>query len=319
MSLRRTLIVGIVCVAVVGLAVLLPPQKQDPSETPTPAPILATVAGFSPSPVPDPPLETEVPGTKTPPEDPGLTFVVLGQDRTAARCERGERCTIYSPSHSDVFVIVHVKDSKATVVLVPRSLYVPNEMVLHGSGFEWNDPMWSMQVYGKLGAAGVSTYVHIVFGLPVNGVFAIDMDQFASLIDKMGGLDLGWSDGQTDQVAHLDGAETLAYLRDSENNWGCSVYDCEGRIFKVARALRARAHDIIFWTLGADGLFEDDLTFSEILGYVSRYYDFEKAAGTVEFVRLWIPPLVTDDTPLEIRGLVPTRPLYEWMAEVLGP
>lgn len=318
MKLRHSLSF-VVLAAGVAVALFWPPAPADPERTPTPAPILATVAGFSPSPVPDPPLETEVPGTKTPPEDPGLTFVVLGQDRTAARCERGERCTIYNPPHSDVFVIVHVQGSKATVVLVPRSLYVPPEMMLHGSGFEWNDPMWSMQVYGKLGAAGVRQYVSVAFDLEVDGVFAIDMDQFASLIDKMGGLEVGWSDGQTDQVAHLDGAGTLAYLRDSENNWGCAVYDCEGRIFKVAKALQARVHDIIFWTLGSYGLFEDDLTFSEILGYVSRYYDFEKAEGTVEFVRLWIPPLVTDDTPLEIRGLVPTRPLYEWMAEVLGP
>lgn len=262
-------------------------STEVPTKTPTPAQVEITV-------------EAELHPTPAPRD---LTFVILGLDRSDERCTRNERCWQMDPPHSDVFVIARVQGNEAVVVLVPRSLYVPNV------GFE----MWSMSVYGRRGADGIKEYVQTVFGLEVDGVLAIDMSQFASLIDKMGGLEVSGAG-----PLPLSGIELLAYLRDNENNWGCSTYDCEGRIFKVATALRSRSADLIFWTLGADGLYEMDLTFSDVLGYLHRYYEFNKADGTVRFVRLWRPdPLETNNTPLEIRGLVPVRPLYEWMQEVL--
>lgn len=243
------------------------------------------------------------------------TAVILGLDQTAARCERDERCDLLDPPHSDIFLVVHVAMPdlpKATVVLVPRSLYVPPEMMKHGTGFEWNDPMWSMQVYGRLGFEGIRTYVAVVFGLDVDAVLTINMDQFSGLIDRMGGLAVD------DFPEAMDGASVLAYLRDNDNNWGCSTYDCEGRIFTIARSLRARVPDLVFWTLGSEGIYETDLTFTQFLTYLREYYAFEDQGGTVEFVRLWRPdPLESNDTPLDVRGLVPVRPVYEWMAEIL--
>jgi hypothetical protein len=249
----------------------------------------------------------------TPTPDDDITLVILGQDETSARCERGERCG--AGSHSDVFVIVHVADNKATAVLIPRSLYVPPAMMLHGTGFEGESDIWSMAVYGLKGFEGVRMYVRVVFGLQVDGVFAINMDDFEALVDSVGGL--------TVSTEAMDGSEVLAYLRDNENNWGCIVYDCEGRIFSVATALRVKARDMLGQTilsLLSDPIIDikTDMEWVAIVAGLARYVAFEVSGGTVEYIRLWIPPLQSDDTPLEIRGLVPTRPLYEWMAEVLA-
>lgn len=262
-------------------------STEVPTYTPTPLQVEITVeAELYPTPAPH-----------------DLTFVILGLDRSDERCSRNERCFQFDPPHSDVFVILHVHYNKATIILVPRSLYVPNV------GFE----MWSMSVYGRRGTEGIKQYIDSVFGLHVDGVFAIDMSKFSLLIDNMGGLEI-----PGEGPLPLSGSELLAYLRDNENNWGCDTYDCEGRIFKVATALQSRIADLLYWTLGSEGWYETDVSFGMFLGYLNRYYDFVRNFGVVEFVRLWRPdPLETNDTPLEIRGLVPIRPLHGWVQEVL--
>jgi hypothetical protein len=172
-----------------------------------------------------------------------------------------------------------------------------------------------MQVYGKYGMDGVHQYVNAVFGLPVQAVFVTKMDRFVEIVDALGGLEI--------RGKVIDGYEVLAFLRDNDNNWGCQVYDCNGRIFTVAEALRAKsAKDIVMGLLeesltNVDPLYETDLGYDQVLWMVSKYLAFEMGKGEVQFVRLWIFEVVRSDTPLNVRGMVPTYPLYDWMTATL--
>jgi hypothetical protein len=115
----------------------------------------------------------------------------------------------------------------------------------------------------------------------------------------------------------------LAYLRDNDNNWGCPTYDCNGRIFAVAEALRGKSGTLVGMGTLADTLvgfhtlYETDLGWDQILWLTVKYFDFELRHGEVKFVRLWSPEIVRADTPLNARGMVPVEPLDHWMMEVL--
>jgi hypothetical protein len=311
---------SIAVVVLAGLATVLltPGSTPPPPATMTPPTIEEALATWFPS--TDTSIPTLMPSFTPAPAMPGVyeeyTIVILGQDETVVRCWRGTRCG--AESHSDVFVIVHVTMSpapKAVVVLVPRNLYVLPEMMLLSTSPEVWDPLWSMQVYGKYGMDGVHQYVNAVFGLPVQAVFVTKMDRFVEIVDALGGLEI--------RGKVIDGYEVLAFLRDNDNNWGCQVYDCNGRIFTVAEALRAKsAKDVVMGLLeesltNVDPLYETDLGYDQVLWMVSKYLAFEMGKGEVQFVRLWTPEVVRSDTPLNVRGMVPTYPLYDWMTATL--
>ena len=286
------------------IAACVPNGPGSPYISTEPAPIAAT-----PSTAPSPfPPAAPLPTTSLAPDE--YTFAILGLDQSKARCDRGERCG--QGAHTDVFLLVHVlvgPTPAVTAILIPRSLYVP------GIGYE----MWSMQVYGKTGWEGIHDYVGKVFGIPIDGGFAVDMDAFATIVNNLGGVQVG---GQS-----LDGAETLAYLRDLKNNWGCYYYDCEGRTVQVAIALKdaffrslpdTLTDPVALYDLAMSlrGLYTTDLSGMEQITTLAHLALTARDAP-VRMVRLWIPEVRTADTPLDIRGLVPATDLKVWMQGVL--
>jgi hypothetical protein len=213
---------------------------------------------------------------------------------------------------------------KAVAVLVPRNLYVPDNFYLGGRPITLDPKMWAMQVYGRQGYNGIHMYVYQVFGQEVQAVFVTKMDRFVKIVDALGGLDLpGEGAPEAVPLVNHTGAEVLAYLRDNDNNWGCPTYDCNGRIFAVAEALRGKSGTLVGMGTLADTLvgfhtlYETDLGWDQILWLTVKYFDFELRHGEVKFVRLWSPEIVRADTPLNTRGMVPVEPLDHWMMEVL--
>ncbi len=277
-----------------------------------------------------PAVATKNAATLTPtPTTPTYNIVLLGGDQTAARAVRGERLDGYQ--HTDVFVIVHMEMSdppRATAILVPRNLWVPDSMMIdEGAGPFQIHPLWSMEVYGRTGAMGIDEYVRRTFGLPVDAVFYVRMDRFPELIDKyLGGLSvdvhpLNPAKGP-EQVVHMSGAEVLAYLRDNDNNWGCLEYDCEGRVFRVLDAFREKALGLsLIDELSLVGAsvpeWTSDVPFSRVYDLTMAGSEFIRQHGTVKYVRLWTPEIQRADTPLDVRGMVPTIPLYTWIKTVL--
>ena len=248
------------------------------------------------------------PPTLTPPADiPGrYNFLLLGGDY------REHRAGTDYGDKTDVILLVSIlmeDPVKITVVQFPRNLYVPVEAM---------EDQWLFHVYSREGFTGLHYYFQQVFDVDLHGIFYVNMDNFITLVDGLGGL---WVNGV------MDGEQTLAYLRDNENNWEHGVYDAGGRQFKVLVALadkvKTRFHEDALTTAkdlwGAYGnLLDTDLsTFDQIHYLAELAWTIATKEYIVESVRLAEPTVVRDETPLEVRGLVPNEDLASWMTEVL--
>ena len=232
-------------------------------------------------------------------------FLLLGGDYRSHRQTGGDK--------TDVMLLVSIlmeDPTKITVVQFPRNLYVPVEAM---------DDQWLYAVYGNEGFVGLHYYYQEVFGVGLNGVFFVHMDNFVTLVDGLGGL---WLNGV------MDGEQTLEYLRDNANNWDYGVYDVGERQFKVLYALaekvktRFRENGLItakdLW--GAYGnLLKTDLSEFEQIHYLAELaWTIATKEYIVESVRLAEPVVVRGETPLEVRGLVPNEDLASWMEETLN-
>ena len=231
-------------------------------------------------------------------------FLLLGGDYRSHRQTGGDK--------TDVMLLVSIlmeEPTKITVVQFPRNLYVPVDSF---------PDMWLFAVYGREGFVGLHYYYQQVFSVDLNGIFYVNMDGFISLVDGFGGL---WLNGG------MDGEQTLAYLRDNDNNWSYGVYDAGGRQFKVLYALaekvKTRFHEDALTTAkdlwGAYGnLLETDLSTFEQIHYLAELaWTIATKEYIVETIRLAEPVVVRGETPLEVRGLVPNENLKSWMSSVL--
>ena len=283
--MKRLILLALLCSA---CAVAVTP----PILPATPATILA------PTPLPE----------ASPPVDPPdrYNFLLLGGDHTAHRIG-----TNYGDK-TDVMLLVSIlmeDPTKITVVQFPRNLYVPVDAM---------EDQWLFHVYSREGFVGLHYYFQQVFDVGLHGIFFVNMDNFVTLVDGLGGL---W----VNEV--LDGEQTLAYLRDNTNNWEHGVYDAGGRQFRVLNALaekvKTRFHEDALTTAkdlwGAYGsLLETDLSEFEQIHYLAELaWTIATKEYIVDFQRLAEPTLVRGDTPLSMRGLVPAEDLASWMEEVL--
>ena len=267
------------------------------------APILPQAVPSETIPVPTPLPEASPP--VNPPDR--YNFLLLGGDNTAHRIG-----TDYGDK-TDVMLLVSIimeEPTKITVVQFPRNLYVPVDAM---------EDQWLFHVYSREGFVGIQYYFQQVFDVDLHGIFYVNMDNFVTLVDEFGGL---W----INEV--MDGGQTLAYLRDNDNNWEHGVYDAGGRQFRVLSALaekvKTRFHENALVTAkdlwGSYGnLLETDLSEFEQIHYIAELaWTIATRKYIVESVRLAEPTVVRGETPLEVRGLVPNEDLASWMAEVLG-
>ena len=244
----------------------------------------------------------------SPPVDPPdrYNFLLLGGDHTTHRIG-----TDYGDK-TDVMLLVSIlmeDPTKITVVQFPRNLYVPVEAM---------EDQWLFHVYSREGFVGLTYYFQQVFDVDLHGIFYVHMDNFVTLVDGLGGL---W----INEV--MSGEQTLAYLRDNDNNWEHGVYDAGGRQFQVLNALaekiKTRFHENALVTAkdlwGAYGnLLETDLSEFEQIHYLAELaWTIATKEYIVESVRLAEPVVVRGETPLEVRGLVPNENLKSWMSSVL--
>lgn len=233
-------------------------------------------------------------------------FLLLGGDY------RSHRAGTNYGDKTDVMLLVSIlmeDPVKITVVQFPRNLYVPVEAM---------DDQWLFAVYSREGFTGLHYYFQQVFDVDLHGVFYVNMDNFVTFVDALGGL---WLNGG------MDGEQTLAHLRDNENNWAHGVYDASSRQFKVLYALvekvKTRFHEDALTTAkdlwGAYGvLFETDLSEFEQIHYLAELaWTIATKEYIVEAIRLADPVVVRGETPLEVRGLIPNEDLASWMTEVL--
>jgi anionic cell wall polymer biosynthesis LytR-Cps2A-Psr (LCP) family protein len=260
------------------------------------------------------PSSTPLPQASPPVEAPGrYNFLLLGGDYREHRAG-----SVYGDK-TDVMLLVSIlmdTPTKITVVQLPRNLYVPVEAM---------DDQWLFHVYGREGFTGLHYYFQQVFDVDLHGIFYVNMDNFVTLVDGLGGI---WiSDPSASVYGTLSGDETLAYLRDNQNNWGSATYDRGHRQFGVLWALtekvktRFRENALVtakdLW--GAyGGLLTTDLSEFEQIHYLAELaWTIATKEYIVDFHSLSEQAVVRGDTPLEVRGLIPAVDLAHWITEVL--
>lgn len=163
------------------------------------------------------------------------TYVLLGNDFRSKSADRFE-----NTQQSDAFIIIHVAKGKVTLISIARELLIRDLTDLKVS-----------QLYAQVGFKGVETFVEEVFGLPVDGVIATDMNRFPQIVDVIGGVFLtpnmsvhercGDNDifYKVNVEVHMDGEELLCYARGrlySPNGY----FDRQERHFEVLGALWQR-------------------------------------------------------------------------------
>jgi hypothetical protein len=245
---------------------------------------------------------TPIPPTVEGPFIQRTNWLLLGGDYRAHREGTGFGNKTY------VIVLVSVLETDPmdiAVVQFPRNLYVP---------IEGMDDQWLFAVWGNDGWQGLHQYFQRAFGIPLQGIHYVSMDSFVTVVDGLG----------------MDGEDTLAYLRDNENNWELGSYDAGQRVFQVLSRLWVKgstfflddpvmATNVVYSQWG--DLFETDLSNIEQLYWLFRLgWRVKNSEYEIRFIQLEDPFIVRGDTPIiqneqPMRGMIPTLDLRDWMLD----
>jgi anionic cell wall polymer biosynthesis LytR-Cps2A-Psr (LCP) family protein len=277
-----------------------------PPIEPQPTPSLSATNSPSPQPIetetplPDPPLDVQQPEIIE-----QYNFLLLGGDWREHR-----RWTQWG-NKTDVMLLVQITMSdpvQIRVIQFPRNLYHPVDAF---------PDMWLFSIYGKEDMVGLHYYFQQVFDVDLQGIAYIHMDNFEKFVNDLGGIHYG-------ATVH-SGAETLKYLRDNDNNWGCAAYDCANRQFEVLKALAERIktqfYENAYVTTGLlidsyGYLFDTDLSaFEQIHWLVELGWSIAMSDYEIEFDKVTASGVIYNDTPLNVRGwtIPDLGKMQEWM------
>lgn len=293
--------IGVTLVLIVLLILAscgVPPTEPQPTPSPsaTNPPLLANTA----TPLTDPPQNTSQPE-----KIEQYNFLLLGGDwREHRRFTQWGRKT-------DVMLLVQIKMEDPVqfrVIQFPRNLYHPVDSF---------PDMWLFSIYGKEDFPGLHYYFQQVFDIDLQGIAYINMDNFERFVDDIGGIHYG-------ATVH-SGAETLEYLRDNDNNWGCAAYDCANRQFEVLKALAERIktqfYENAYVTTGLlidsyGYLFDTDLSaFEQVHWLVELGWQIATSDYVITFDKVTTSGVIYNDTPLNVRGwtIPDLGKLQEWI------
>lgn len=167
-------------VALVALVVLLAACAAD---EPTPSPTVAP----TPTPSPSPTLNADL-------LDQRWTVLFVGIDLNAAREARDD------PVNADALMLISLSadQSELTLVSLPRDMV---DVPLPDGG------TWTRKVNALYGAEGLETLVGAMatlFDMPIDAHVALDMDDFTSIVDAVGGVEVSPDEPITDPIVDLD-------------------------------------------------------------------------------------------------------------------
>lgn len=308
---------GVVFVVILGIFILYRPEEivGEPKTggplitvTPTEFEVISTLpAPPTPAPLLEDPVEQ-------------IGFAILGGDW------RDHREGTKYGNKTDVSLIVIVTLSDPVDILaiqLPRNLYVDTSL----------GDYWQFAVYKMFGPENYQKYIREVMGINVPIVAYIDMERYVPFVDEV--LDgivvpVGIASDISSDIGFvpMDGAESLSYLRDNDNNWmNCLYYDCEGRQFRVLKALAERVKTRFFenpletakafWQYRS--YFETNIHEFEQFHYlIEAAWNVATSDYSIRYERLTQSGAVEyGDTPLEVRGWIETGDIEKWVEEVL--
>jgi LCP family protein required for cell wall assembly len=185
---RATIIVlAVVLLLVVAVGgFILWGSTPAPSPTPEPSPQPSPTGSLPPS-TADPSLATEL-------LDRSWTILFVGLDRNEERAQRDE------PVNADALMVVHVDESQSQVSLVSIPRDTVNAPLADGSTHERK----INALYGAEGIDGLVEAVEGLTGVRLDGYLALDMDDFTSLVDVVGTIEVAPEEPIVDPIVDLD-------------------------------------------------------------------------------------------------------------------
>ena len=194
-----------------SLAVLAACSSASPTETPTPAPTATATPPPTPQPTATPsptpiPLDEELLGRR-------FTVLVAGEDTNLVR-----RADASHQPRTDALMVVSVSADKSQIALISLPRDTVDVPMADGT-------IYHRKVNGIADESGMEVLrgaMATLLGVPIDRYIGVDMDDFAWMVDAVGGIDVEVqtriSDPNVDLYlepgpAHLDGADALSFSR----------------------------------------------------------------------------------------------------------
>jgi LCP family protein required for cell wall assembly len=188
-------VVAVVALAVIGFLLLSGGSDEPPEASASPSASASASASVAPSASATPELNAEL-------LDRRWTVLFVGLDTDSTRESRGE------PVNSDALMLVSVSadQSEVSLVSLPRdTIDVP---LPDGSTYERK----INALYGEEGLDGLVEAMEALYEVPIDGYLALNMDDFAALVDGVGGVEVSPEEPIQDPAARIDidaGTQTL--------------------------------------------------------------------------------------------------------------
>lgn len=130
------------------------------------------------------------------------TVLFVGLDTDSSRASRGE------PVNSDALLLVSVSADQSEVALVSLPRDTVDVPLPDGSTYDRK----INALYGEEGLDALVEAMEALYDVPIEGYLALNMDDFAALVDGVGGVEVSPEEPISDPAARIDieaGTQTL--------------------------------------------------------------------------------------------------------------
>lgn len=185
-------VVVVVAIAVIGF-LLAACTEEPPAASASPG--ASALASAPPATDPSPELNAEL-------LDRRWTVLFVGLDTDSTRESRGE------PVSSDALLLVSVSADQSEVALVSLPRDTVDVPLPDGTTYEAK----INALYGERGLDGLVDAMEALYEVPIDGHLALDMDDFALLVDGVGGIEVSPDAPIEDPAARIDidgGTQTI--------------------------------------------------------------------------------------------------------------
>jgi LCP family protein required for cell wall assembly len=192
-----------------------------------------------------------------------LTVLVVGTDANAERESRGE------PANTDALMLASVSADQSQVALIGLPRDTVDIPLPDGS-------TWDQKVNALMREEGVDTLVGAMeelFGVPIDYHLVLDMDDFATFVDGVGGVEVEVEDELIDPpidlqlqpgTQELDGETTLKYVRTRvDDDYARAERQQQVLLALISRLVDHEPDDIAQLIEGLDSL-ETDLPLEDL-------------------------------------------------------
>ncbi len=218
------------------------------------------------------------------------TVLFVGLDTDSTRESRGE------PVSSDALMLVSVSADQSKVALISLPRDTADVPLPGGSTFERK----INALYGEDGLEGLTDAIESLYDVPIDGYLALNMDDFAALVDGVGGVEVSPEVPIQDPAARIDidaGTQTIdgstaeGYVRTRLDQDYGRMRRQQEVIVEIVRGLVDQGGDLDVRSLiGGLGSLDTDLPLDDL----ATLLEIARRSTDAEVRKLIIePPLIT--------------------------